>query len=147
MLGLVLFLIVGCGDGVPRWCDERADDADCDGVPDAADRCADSVLEAPVDRRGCTEAQAAGCTVVAAFPDDGAMVSGKPLFAWAGDCDVYRLELSDDPTFPPAATRTAARTGALEITTSGTERFWRVVGARTGGTSGAATEPREIAWQ
>jgi hypothetical protein len=135
-MALVLWLLA-CSPA--RDC--SAGDEDCDGVPDEADRCAHSNGE-PTDAGGCTDDQMAGCAVVADSPPDRSSVRGP--FAWHGTCDVYLLQFSDDATFPAGRTRTAARTTETTWTASSTERFWRVVGGRTGSSRGFTTEPREL---
>ena len=142
---LLFGLSSGCSTG-PAYCRARADDADCDGVPDAVDRCVDTPFGVAKDRLGCSDAQAAGCTVQATFPADGATVAGSPLFAWTGTCDVYLLEFSDDSTFPAGGTRTALRTTSTDVVSDGTERFWRVVGGLTGSSRQATTTPRALSW-
>jgi hypothetical protein len=142
----VIWLLAACSRG-PAFCAERADDADCDGVPDAADRCPESEEGAWKDRLGCTEAQAAGCSTALLSPEDRDRVTGPALFRWEGDCEHYLLQLSDDPAFPAAATRTAVRTAATEATASGNERYWRVTGGLRGSSSGAASEARELRWR
>jgi hypothetical protein len=141
---LLSILLLSACHGEPAWCRDRADDADCDGVPDAQDRCAETEAASLTDRVGCSENQAAGCTVALASPEDGA--SEVTAFRWTGTCDVYLLQFSDDPAFPPGSTRTAARSTALAVSASGTEKYWRVQGGRTGSSSGYSTAPRELGW-
>lgn len=141
----LLAALVGCSQ-IPPYCKDRADDVDCDGIPDANDRCADSPLESPTDRLGCTENQAAGCSVSLVRPDDRENVKGEVAFRWTGDCDTYLLQFAEDPAFPAAATRTAIRTEAREVMATGSERYWRVVGGRTGSSAGFSTPARRIKW-
>ncbi len=141
----ILAFLLSCGGPVDP-CASRADDADCDGVPDANDLCAGSRGGDPTDGAGCTETQAAGCAVEAVSPTDGAVVDGQTLFQWSGNCDVYLLQFADDERFPPAATRTATRTQGTEAAESASERFWRVVGAKSGSSAGSYTVPRELEW-
>jgi hypothetical protein len=135
---LWLFACVPAG----RTC---ADDGDCDGVPDVADRCARSSDE-PTDAAGCTDDQMAGCAVELDAPAHHANVRGATTFAWRGTCDVYLLQFSHDAAFPAGATRTEARTAEPAFTTVSAERYWRVVGGRAGRSRGFTTEPREIRW-
>ncbi len=139
---IALFYLLACGDPVPAFCRERADDADCDGVPDAADLCPNSGLGALHDAVGCTDAQAAGCSVELLTPEDGVTIQGETRFAWLGTCDAYSLQFADDPAFPPGATRTAVNTAATEVISSGRERYWRVVGGQHGASMGFAAPPR-----
>lgn len=142
---MLLWMLLACRpETAPEYCLERADDADCDGVPDGIDHCPATELEALTDRAGCSERQAAGCMVTPAFPADRAKWSEDLHFRWSGDCDVYLLQLSDDPDFPPGATRTALRTTAQEARVTGTERYWRVVGADDGHSVGWTTDVREL---
>lgn len=143
-LGRVIALsyLVACGDPLPAYCRGRVDDADCDGVPDGVDLCPGSDAGALHDAAGCTEAQAAGCTVELSTPEDGAALQGETRFAWLGTCDAYALQFADDPSFPPGATRTAANTEATEVIASGRERYWRVVGGQHGASMGYAAPPR-----
>ena len=143
MLILLILVLGACSRDV---CADRADDGDCDGVPDAWDRCLQSEAGL-VDRVGCTEGQAAGCHVLASSPEDGERVDGSARLRWSGDCEVYLVQLSDDPAFPPAATRTVARTRDLEATVAGEERYWRVQGGLSGSPAGASTEPRQLRWR
>ena len=82
-----------------------------------------------------------------AIEPDAYIVENPGRFRWAGDCDVYLLQFSDDPEFPPGATRTAMRTTAMEVVTEGSESFWRVVGGLYGGSSAAQTPPRAVKWR
>ncbi|MCB9793754.1 MAG: hypothetical protein H6741_13630 [Alphaproteobacteria bacterium] len=140
----LLTLLAACS-GDP--CKDREDDLDCDGVPDALDRCAETPEGVRSDRLGCSETQAAGCAVLLAGPEDGARVEGPVSLRWSGSCEVYLVQLSDDPSFPAGATRTAARTEASEALVSGEERYWRVVGGLRGRSSGAESEARRIRWR
>ena len=123
-------------------------DEDCDGVPDEADRCAgsneDEAIAEPTDAAGCTDDQMARCTVALDAPRPNARVRGSTTFEWHGTCDVYLLQFSDDETFPAGHTRTAIRTTEETWVGARTERWWRVVGGRTGGSRGFTTEPWEI---
>ena len=139
-----LITLLGCQEEVPEFCLERADDIDCDGVPDDQDRCPASPMGDPTDRSGCTEGQAAGCSVTAVEPADNERLESPARFRWAGDCDVYLLQFSDDPSFPVAATRTGVRTTAIEVVAPGSEQYWRVVGGLQGSSAGALTPPREV---
>ena len=129
-----------------------AGDEDCDGVPDEADRCAESnedqTKAEPTDAAGCTDDQMARCTVALDAPPPGGMAAGGATsFAWQGTCDVYLLQFSDDATFPAGRTRTEIRTAERTWVATSTERWWRVVGGRTGSSRGFTTEPREIRWR
>jgi hypothetical protein len=73
-----------------------------------------------------------------------ARLEAPARFRWSGDCEVYLLQFSDDPEFPAGATRTAVRTDVQEVTASGTESYWRVVGGMSGSSSGAHTPVREV---
>ncbi|MCK6530367.1 FG-GAP-like repeat-containing protein [Myxococcota bacterium] len=42
----------------------------------------------------------AECSVAPVSPAEGADLTGGGAFVWSGDCAGYRLEISDDPTFP-----------------------------------------------
>ncbi len=137
----------GCGNRQPDWCRDRADDADCDGVPDSSDRCVETPDGASTDRVGCSQNQAAGCAVEAIEPKTREKLEGDARFRWSGDCDVYLLQLSDDPAFPAGATRTALRTEASEVSASGDETWWRVVGGLDGASAGYSTPAREIRWR
>lgn len=144
---LLIAALVGCGAKSP--CEDRVDDVDCDGVPDAADVCGATVL-GPVDRLGCADNERAGCVVLAETPADGERVKDKALARWSGTCDVYLLQVSDDPDFPPGATRTVARTSGVSATlTPGAkeERYWRVQGGVRGETASFSTPPRTIRWR
>jgi hypothetical protein len=139
----LLLWILACAPAT-RQC--PAGDEDCDGVPNEADRCAQSSPE-PTDAAGCTDDQMAGCTVSAAGPPDQATAQGAMTFTWTGTCDVYLLQFSDDVTFPAGRTRTEARTTDTAWTTTSAEPFWRVVGGRTGSSRGFTTEPRTVWWR
>jgi hypothetical protein len=141
---IALLLLPACKEELPEWCLSRADDADCDGSPDAWDRCPESPFGDSTDRLGCTEGQAARCSISPVEPDNKAKLDSPATFRWAGDCDVYLLQFSDDPAFPPGGTRTALKTTGKEVSADGTEAYWRVVGGLTGSSSGAQTPPREI---
>jgi hypothetical protein len=146
-MALLLWLLACAPAG--RTC--PAGDADCDGVPDAADRCpgsnAEQAIAEPTDAAGCTDDQMARCTVALDQPLHSASASGSATFAWHGTCDVYLLQFSDEPTFPAGRTRTEIRTAQRAWAGAGTERWWRVVGGRTGSSRGFTSEPREIHWQ
>jgi hypothetical protein len=144
---LLLITLLGCGSRT--LCEDRADDADCDGVPDAADQCG-ATVQGPVDRRGCADNERAGCVVLAESPQDGARARDEALARWSGTCDVYLLQVSDDPSFPPGATRTLARTtGETATLTPGAaeERYWRVQGGLRGETASFSTPARQIRWR
>lgn len=142
---LLPLLLLACGKGgPPDWCEGRADDPDCDGVATELDRCPDTELGAFTDRVGCSENQAAACSVSLSTPEDGAKATGA--FRWSGTCDVYLLQFSEDPDFPPARTRTAARTTGQAVSATGTEKYWRVQGGRTGNSSGFSTPARTVKW-
>lgn len=143
---LTLLLLASGGCGGRDVCAERADDGDCDGVPDGWDRCLQSP-EGLVDREGCAPEEAAGCAVLLREPADGARVQAPARLQWTGTCEVYLVQLSDDPGFPAAATRTAARTGGLEAEVAGTERYWRVQGGLRGRSAGASTPGRRLRWR
>ncbi len=147
MLALLVLLLSGCASDVPDWCAGRADDGDCDGVPDIADQCPASPVGELTNRQGCTEAEAAGCSVRLLSPDDRERAHGATLFRWEGDCDVYLLQFAEDPAFPAGATRTALRTTATEAAVEASEPYWRVVGGLHGVSTGAATPPREVRWR
>jgi hypothetical protein len=127
-----------------------AGDEDCDGVPDEADRCAgsndDQALAEPTDAAGCTDDQMARCTVALDAPLPNGRVAGSATFEWHGTCDVYLLQFSDDENFAAGRTHTEIRTTKQTWVATGTERWWRVVGGRTGSSHGFTTEPREIRW-
>ncbi len=138
-------LLAACGGEVsPEYCQGRADDPDCDGVPEDWDRCPETALGEATDRLGCSERQVAGCSVALLEPDDGARLSAPARFRWNGDCDIWLLQFSDDPSFPAGATRTAARTEAHQVDASGSETYWRVLGGMSGTSSGVASESRAI---
>lgn len=144
---LLIAALAGCG--AKTLCEDRADDADCDGVPDASDRCGASV-QGPVDRVGCADNERAGCVVLAEEPADGARVKGEAQARWSGTCDVYLLQVSDDPDFPAGATRTVARTSAESATltpSAAEERYWRVQGGVRGESASFSTPPRAIRWR
>lgn len=137
--------LTGCAkDGPPAYCEGRADDPDCDGVPTELDRCAETAFDARTNALGCSEAQSANCSVVLVSPEPGGDATGA--FRWNGDCDVYLLQFNDDPTFPTATTRTAARATGLAVSAAGTEKYWRVQGGQQGNSAGYATEPRIVKW-
>lgn len=141
----LLWILAACNPGVD--CAARADDADCDGVPDDADRCEATEPGSWSDRQGCSEAQTAGCVVLAEEPADGARLKGPVTFAWSDTCELVLLQLSDDPDFPPSGTRTALRSEAELAVVEGTERYWRLVGGMRGRSGSFATEPRRIHWR
>lgn len=144
---LLLVALLACRPSAePAWCVDRADDADCDGVPDATDQCPATDPEVLTDRLGCSERQTAGCIVTPVSPADGERPGEPARFRWSGDCHRYLLQFSDDPAFPAAGTRTAVRTEAQEVVATGEERYWRVVGGMDGRSTGFATDPREIRW-
>ena len=145
-LVLLFCILAACRDAPPAYCRDRQDDADCDGVPDAQDRCAESPYDTFTDRLGCTENQAAGCAVSAIRPGDGDRADAEQFFRWSGDCDVYLLQMADDPDFPSGVTRTVVRTEGREVAATGTERYWRIVGAMNGGSAGYSTPARKIKW-
>ena len=146
-MALLLWLLACAPAG--RTC--PAGDEDCDGVPDEADRCAgsneDQPVAEPTDAAGCTDDQMARCTVALDGPGHGASAFGSTTFVWHGTCDVYLLQFSDDATFPSGRTRTEIRTAQQAWVAASTERWWRVVGGRTGSSRGFTTEPREIWWE
>ncbi|MEY3212639.1 MAG: hypothetical protein RIT28_3120 [Pseudomonadota bacterium] len=144
---LLIAALAGCG--AKSHCEDRADDGDCDGVPDAADLCGATVL-GPVDRQGCADNERAGCVVLAETPEDGDRVKDAALARWSGTCDVYLLQVSDDPDFPPGATRTVARTTGVSATltpSAAEEGYWRVQGGVRGETASFSTPPRKIRWR
>lgn len=134
---LVLVALMGCGS---EPCSDRSGDSDCDGVPDADDRCPETDALALTDRVGCSGAQAAGCTVTLSFPEDRAREADR--FGWRGTCDVYVLQVSAHEDFPAGATRTLWRGAAQEVALDAFEEpWWRVVGGMEGYASEAATPP------
>jgi len=141
---LLSLFLTGCGDSIPEYCEARADDPDCDGVPDAWDQCPNTLIGDATNRLGCSEGQAARCSVRPVEPEDRARLKAPARFRWTGDCDVWMLQLSDDPDFPAGATRTAIRTSASEVLITGEEKYWRVVGGREGSSAAASTPPREV---
>jgi len=141
---LLLVLGLSCSGGDPDWCASRTDDADCDGVPDASDRCPNSASEQPTDRLGCSPSQAAGCSVRALAPDDGQARDETVLFRWETDCDVTLLQFSDDPDFPAGATTTAVRTQATEVAVAPSGTWWRLQAGLTGSSTGAITPARSV---
>lgn len=44
----------------------------------------------------------AACNINVFTPADGATLTQTPSFTWLGNCSIYRLRLSTDPSFPPA---------------------------------------------
>ena len=140
----LLALGLSCSGGDPDWCADRVDDADCDGVPDAADRCPNTAADRPADRLGCSSTQAAGCSVRALAPADGQAGEGEALFRWETDCDVALLQFSDDPSFPAGATTTALRTTATEVAFTPTGAWWRIEAGVTGSSAGAVTPARAV---
>ena len=144
-LVLATLLLAACANGgQPKYCEGRADDPDCDGVPDALDRCAGTAFAVRTDPLGCAENQSANCSVALVTPEPGARAEGA--FRWTGDCDVYLLQFSDDEAFPAARTRTGARTIGLAVSATGTEKYWRVLGGQSGNSAGYATPPRDLKW-
>ena len=142
---LLLLTLTTCArEPRPGYCLPRADDTDCDAVPDAWDLCPETAYDARTDPAGCSEGQAAGCTVSLASPEDGAAATS--FFRWTGTCDVYLLQFSDDPAFPAGDTRTAARVDGQAVSGTGTETYWRVSGGRNGSAAAYATPPRRIRW-
>jgi hypothetical protein len=144
---LLIAALIGCG--AKTLCDDRADDGDCDGVPDATDLCG-ATVQGLVDRRGCADNERAGCVVLAEEPTDGARAKDEAQARWSGTCDMYLLQVSDDPDFPPGATRTVARTSgeAATLTPSAAEEgYWRVQGGVRGETASFSTPPRKIRWR
>ena len=143
-MALLLWLLACAPAG--RTC--PAGDEDCDGVPDEADRCAgsnqDQTIAEPTDAAGCTDDQMARCTVALDAPPAHGTKAGSATFAWHGTCDVYLLQFSDDATFPAGRTRTEIRTAEQAWAATSSERWWRVVGGRTGSSHGFTTEPREL---
>jgi hypothetical protein len=147
----VACLGVACGspDGLPEYCAERADDGDCDGTPDSLDQCPGSELEQLTDARGCTSNQRAGCSVVLKTPTEGERLDAERevVYRWTGDCDIYLVQLSNDPSFPPGATSTVARAVELQAEADGGGAYWRVVGGLYGRPDGYATPAREVRWK
>lgn len=141
---LPLLLLACRSDSGPAYCVDRVDDADCDGVPDGLDLCAATPAGVLTDRVGCSENQASGCMVTLVSPKDREKRQGDQTFRWSGDCDVYLLQVSDDPAFPAGRTRTLVRTSAQEVTATADARYWRVVGADDGYSVGWTTEPWEL---
>ena len=141
-----MLTVIGCNgqNQTPDWCADRADDSDCDGVPTDWDQCPETVNGAPTDRLGCSEAQAAGCGVSLVEPDNKARLTAPARFRWSGDCDVWLLQMSNDPTFPAGATQTVVRTTDSEVLAEGSLDYWRVVGGKTGVSSGVESEVREV---
>lgn len=142
-MGMVLLLLWAC-ETVPDWCTGRGDDADCDGTPDMQDRCDGTTLGSLVDRRGCSEEQAAGCSVHIQLPEDRAQLSKPSVFRWEGSCEHYLLQFSDDPDFTPLNSQTLYRGVATEVHVTPTARWWRVVGGNQGASSGFSTPPRRL---
>jgi len=137
---LLLAGLLGC---TSEPCKERTGDEDCDGVPDATDRCLETSSGALTDRQGCSGEQAAGCSLELLFPEDGARDPER--FGWAGDCEVYVLQASDYPDFPPGATRSVWRGSVQEVHLAPpAEGYWRVVGGMTGRGADFATAPRSV---
>ena len=140
MAGLLLSMLMSCAS---EPCSERTGDADCDGVPDASDACVETEPGALTDRRGCSGAQAAGCSVELTFPEDGAR--SPESFGWTGDCEVYVLQVSDHEDFPAGTTRSAWRGAAREVSLPlPEERYWRVVGGNEGVSASFETPPRRL---
>lgn len=145
MLAFLLLLTTGCSeDTPPDWCIDRPGDADCDGTPDTEDQCDATPYNSLVDRRGCSENQAAGCNVTLSSPEDGERIKDDSIFRWQGNCEVYLLQFSDDPSFPLTATHTVARTNAKEVQAQAQGEWWRVVGGLKGSSAGKSTEARRI---
>ncbi len=134
---LLLALAAACSGGGELDCAQRADDADCDGVPDAADRCPNTAADQLTDRLGCSGTQAAGCSARLVAPEDGARPEGAALFRWESDCDISLLQFSDDPSFPAGATTTAARTHGIEAVVEAAGAYWRVQAGLHGSTAPA----------
>jgi hypothetical protein len=115
-------------------------DEDLDGVPDDRDVCASTAEGALTDQRGCSAAQAAGCSVTPVSPEG--TVSGTTItFDFEGDCEGYRLVISDDPGFPLATTHHLVHSlhdGELSIVTSAipddlaSPLYWAVEGSARG---------------
>ncbi len=144
VLALALGLLTACSGEDPDWCAEREDDGDCDGVPDASDRCPNSATDQYTDRLGCTPTQASGCSIRALAPADGASSEGEILFRWETDCDITLLQFSDDPGFPSGATTTRIRTTATEYATEPGGLYWRLEAGLNGSSAGATTPPRAL---
>lgn len=144
-LGILwLAALTACSGGDPDFCAGRSDDADCDGVPDGADRCPNSATSQDTDRLGCTPSQAAGCSVRALAPEDGAAHQDTVLFRWETDCDVTLLQFSDDPEFPAGTTTTAVRTDATEVAAAPAGTWWRLEAGLLGASAGAVTPARSL---
>jgi hypothetical protein len=148
----VVAFAAACGapvEGLPDYCADRADDVDCDGVPDSRDQCPGTEIGALKDARGCTENQRAGCGVLLKTPleDEKLDRDLSVAFRWSGDCDVYLVQVSNDPEVAPAATRTVARVPELQATADVEEAYWRVVGAREDKSAGYATPARRLSWR
>jgi hypothetical protein len=143
-LALLWIGLISCSIGDPNWCADRDDDADCDGVPDAMDQCANSAADQPTDRSGCTATQAEGCGVRALAPLDGEKRLDDMVFRWETDCDVTLLQFSDDPDFPAGATTTIAKTTATEIAAQPAGEWWRLQSGLNGSSGGAVTPPRSL---
>lgn len=147
-MSIVLFLALACArQTAPAWCVDRSGDADCDGIADARDRCPETTSGALTDAVGCSDNQAAGCTVTLESPEDNDKLKGTGTFSWRGSCDVYLLQFSDDPGFAAGATRTADRTTATSLETTQTEEHWRVVGGLEGSARAFSTQPRRVRWR
>lgn len=118
-------------------------DGDGDGVPDERDLCADTAGDESTDPRGCSAAQASGCSVTLEGPEDGASTGNDTVtFSFDGDCDGYRLYASDSPAFPPHRRHLLAdmipagdvdvSVAALPAPTAGTTLYWAVEGSGRG---------------
>ena len=128
-------------------------DGDGDGVPDDRDLCAATAEGAMTDPRGCSAAQASGCSVTLTGPQDGASVDNDTVtFTFDGDCDGYRLYASDSPEFPTHRRHLLAdmipagdvdvSVAALPTPATGNTLYWAVEGSSRG--HSFLSEPRTL---
>ena len=118
-------------------------DEDGDGVADELDLCWETVSGVRTDPRGCSAAQASGCSVTLEVPADGATVDGDTItFDFDGDCEGYRLYASDSPAFQPHRRHLLADmipAGEVDVSVdtlptpdSGKTLYWAVEGSARG---------------
>ncbi len=108
----LLGILGGCNEGDSSVCGEEYTDADCDGVPNDRDRCAETPRESLHDAGGCAPTQVTTCVVSPRFPEADQEIDLEGLdlqFRWDGTCEGYVLYLSPDSTFPAARTVALAR--------------------------------------
>lgn len=142
---MLLLVLLSCGDAsspmAPDPCPGRADDADCDGVPDGRDLCPASPTGF-TDAAGCAEAQEAGCRVgeLRLSP----LGEGRWRLLWEGDCAAWVVQSSPDAAFLPGRSRMITRTSLGMAEVALPPGWVRVLGGQEGNARAAASAPQAV---